>query len=1304
LVELLNPHSVAFAGSAAHSAFRLSRLQQQIAGDHTSLDLHSRFVYLVSLSEAPTPERIDRLQALLNADAVIDCLADLSWPEAKVELGNEAAACDRLVIPHHGTLSPWASKATEILRRCGLDSVVRVERATAYRLYSTDSVPDSALEVLHDRMTQDVVHTLDEAWGDRLEGQYRPLNVIELGDDPLRTMAEVNQNLGLALSEDEIEYLVAAYRDLERNPSDAELMMFAQANSEHCRHKIFRGSWVIDGEAQSLSLFDMIRETHRCTPDGVLSAYSDNAAVFSGGNGFRWQADVQSGVYEHVDTEVHVQIKAETHNHPTAISPFPGAATGSGGEIRDEAATGRGARPKLALSGFSVSELHLPELARPWETDTHRPGHLATSLQIMIEGPIGAAAYNNEFGRPALTGYFRTLTQNSFGQTWGYHKPIMLAGGLGNIAPEQVLKHEVPVGAKVVVLGGPAMLIGLGGGAASSAQSGASNSELDYASVQRENPEMERRCQQVIEFCIAQGDANPIISIHDVGAGGLSNAIPEILDADQRGGLIDLRSLPTADSRLSPMELWCNEAQERYVLAIRAEAVDSLLAACQRERCPVAVVGEATADGHFLLQDPAHADSQAPVDLPMEVLLGKTPQMHRDVNRWQRQAAEHESNHADLSELLNESIDRVLRLPAVGSKQFLITIGDRSIGGLTVRDQMVGPWQVPVADVAVSARDFHGYQGEAMAMGERAPVAIYDAPASGRMAIAEALTNLAAAPIDDIRRVKLSANWMAAAGEKGQDADLYDTVKAIGMELCPQLGLGIPVGKDSLSMRAKWQHEGEEQQVSAPVSLIVSAFAPVEDIRRCLTPELDIQEESTLLLIDLGAGQQRLGASAWAQVWQQDGGAVADVHDAAQLKAFFDSVQALNRAGHLLAYHDRSDGGLLVSLLEMAWAGRCGLDVTLTDDEDAIAALFNEELGAVIQVRNADIPAVRQCLSDAGLAHCVHEVARPAAHGDLLLKQGARTLIKRELAQLQQVWSETSRSIAGLRDNAHCVDEEYDRLNDWQAPGLKPELSFELKAPAVHSARPQVAILREQGVNGHMEMAAAFHQAGFTAVDVHMSDLLSGRFTLDQFQGLAACGGFSYGDVLGAGQGWAKSILFNNALRDQFEAFFQHPDRFALGVCNGCQMMSTLAPLIPGAENWPRFMRNRSEQFEARLSLVEVMESPSIFLQGMQGSRIPVAVAHGEGRAEFHRGALDQQQHCLRYVENDGSVAGRYPANPNGSPDGITGLCNRDGRVTIMMPHPERLLRAMNFSWAPTHWGEHSPWQQMFNNARGWLA
>lgn len=1301
MVELLNPHSVAFAGSAAHSAFRLSCLRQQMAGDHTSLDLHSRFVYLVSLAETPTAQQVERLQALLNADHVISSLADLTWPKA-VDAAH--VSHDRLVIPHHGTLSPWASKATEILKRCGLDQVLRVERAIAYRIESNGHVSDDCLAVLHDRMTQDVVASLEAAWGDSLEGQHRPLQLIELGDEPQQVMEQVNRSLGLALSDDEIEYLVAAYRELGRNPSDAELMMFAQANSEHCRHKIFRGSWVIDGQEQSHSLFDMIRETHRCTPDGVLSAYSDNAAVFAGGAGFRWQADVNTGVYEHVDTEIHVQIKAETHNHPTAISPYPGAATGSGGEIRDEAATGRGARPKLALSGFSVSELHLPDQARPWETKTHRPEHLATSLQIMIDGPIGAAAYNNEFGRPALTGYFRTLTQNTFGQTWGYHKPIMLAGGLGNIAPEQVLKHEVPVGAKVVVLGGPAMLIGLGGGAASSAQSGASNSDLDYASVQRENPEMERRCQQVIEYCIAQGDANPIISIHDVGAGGLSNAIPEILDADARGGRIDLRRLPTADTRLSPMELWCNEAQERYVLAIKAEAVDALLAACQRERCPVAVVGEATADGHFLLADPAHADGQAPVDLPMEVLLGKTPQMHRDVRRWQRQGTAHAAEALASSELLSESIDRVLRLPAVGSKQFLITIGDRSIGGLTVRDQMVGPWQVPVADVAVSARDFHGYQGEAMAMGERSPVAIYDAPASGRMAIAEALTNLAAAPIDDIRRVKLSANWMAAAGEKGQDADLYDTVKAIGMELCPQLGLGIPVGKDSLSMRAKWQHEGEAQQVSAPVSLIVSAFAPVEDTRRCLTPELDIQATSVLLLIDLGAGQQRLGASAWAQVWQQDGGAVADVHDAAQLKAFFETIQHLNRAGHLLAYHDRSDGGLLVTLLEMAWAARCGLDVKVNDNDDILAALFNEELGAVIQIRHDDLALVQQAFDAAGLGAYVHTVAVPAAHGQLNLQQGERTLLKRDLAELQQIWSETSRTIAGLRDNAHCVDEEYERLDDWQAPGLKPELSFELQAPAVVSSRPQVAILREQGVNGHMEMAAAFHRAGFTSVDVHMSDLLSGRFNLEQFQGLAACGGFSYGDVLGAGQGWAKSILFNLALRDQFEAFFQRSDRFALGVCNGCQMMSTLAPLIPGAEHWPRFIRNRSEQFEARLSLVEVMPSPSVFLQGMEGSRIPVAVAHGEGRAQFQQTMVDQQQQCLRYVENDGSVASRYPANPNGSPEGITGLCNSDGRITIMMPHPERLLRAMNFSWAPAHWGEHSPWQQMFNNARAWAG
>lgn len=1325
---VLKAHAIAFRGSAAHSPFRLQRLLQQFAEkyaealahrhdmtqplaplqDSKTLCLASQHVYLLWSTTPLNHEQCLRAMNLLGAAGAFDRLDRCELSGCTLASADEIkvaaeAGQNYLIVPHHGTISPWSSKATEILRRCGLEQVLRVERATHYRVSLKTEPPKEALTVLFDRMTQDVLGTLDEALQQSFGGAARPLQRVVLGDQPQQALNEANRQLGLSLSADEIDYLVAEYQSLGRDPTDAELMMFAQANSEHCRHKIFRGSWEIDGEAQELSLFDMIRNTHRTTPDGVLSAYSDNAAVFVGGDGQRFQADPENLDYGWVKSPIHVQIKAETHNHPTAISPYPGAATGSGGEIRDEAATGRGARPKAALSGFSVSDLLIPGQTHAWEQDVGRPGHLASALQIMLEGPIGAASYNNEFGRPALCGYFRTLTQLAHGQCWGYHKPIMLAGGYGNIAPEHVLKQPVPVAAKVIVLGGPAMLIGLGGGAASSAQSDAANVALDYASVQRDNPEMQRRCQQVIEQCLARGDANPILSIHDVGAGGLSNAIPELLDADGRGGIIDLNAIPTADTRLSPMELWSNEAQERYVLAVAADAVETLLELCERERCPVAVVGEATADGHFQLQhgDAAQTDDRAPVDLPLSMVLGKTPQMHRQVERWRRPVLVEDQPWCQHD--LAISVERVLRLPAVASKQFLITIGDRTIGGLSVRDQMVGPWQVPVADVAVTARDFQGFAGEAMAMGERTPLAVHNAPASGRMAVAEALTNLAAAPIADIRHVKLSANWMAAAGEPGQDADLFDTVHAVGMTLCPELGLGIPVGKDSLSMRVSWQSDQGPSQVSSPVSLIVSAFAPVSDVRHVLTPQLHAR--GRLLLIDLGAGRQRLGGSALAQVWQRQGGAVPDLEHPLMLRRFFTTIQSLNQQQRLLAYHDRSDGGVLTTLLEMAWAGHCGIQLDLASIENPHAFLFNEELGAVIQVDDAELATVRQAFTDAGLDSCVTELGTVNDSSELCITLDGVPLYREELARLECIWAETSHAIARLRDNAAAVDEEYQRLEDWQRPGLTPRLSFPLiQAPAVLRGRPRVAILREQGVNGHMEMAAAFQRAGFQAVDVHMSDLLAGRQRLLDFQGLVACGGFSYGDVLGAGQGWAKSVLFNTALNEQFAEFFQRLDRFALGVCNGCQMLSTLAPLIPGADHWPRFERNRSEQFEARLSLVEVTPSPSLFLEGMAGSIIPVAVAHGEGRAVFAEGLPDITQRCLRYVENDGQVASAYPANPNGSPEGITGLCNRDGRITIMMPHPERLLRQLNFSWAPSEWGEVSPWQRMFDNARKWCG
>ncbi|GAB4181749.1 MAG: phosphoribosylformylglycinamidine synthase [Wenzhouxiangellaceae bacterium] len=1278
---VLNPHTLILGGAPAYSSFRLQRLRrrlERLGSKPASVAAH--YFYIVELRQALDEMDQTRLLELLQADA--------QWRPP-----DDAAY---FVLPHAGTLSAWSSKAGDILKRCGLSAVQRVERGIVYELPGLESITDEALELLHDRMTQDVFPRLDPVSGMSVTNEARPLTIIDLGDDPDGALQQANHTLGLALSEDEIAYLVQHYSELGRSPSDAELMMFAQANSEHCRHKIFRADWTIDNEPQTISLFDMIRVTHRETPDGVLSAYSDNAAVFVGGPGSRLQVVGGDQEYRLITDEIHVQIKAETHNHPTAISPLPGAATGSGGEIRDEAATGRGARTKAALSGFTVSDLHIPADEQPWEAPFPVPQHLASSLQIMIDGPIGAAAYNNEFGRPALCGYFRTLSCERFGRWWGYHKPIMLAGGYGNIAPAQVHKQAVVPGAHVIVLGGPALLIGLGGGAASSQHSGSASAQLDYASVQRANPEMQRRCQQVIESCVAMAEANPILSIHDVGAGGLSNAIPELLHADGCGGKIDLARIPRADPQLSPMELWCNEAQERYVLAIMPEHLPAFAESCERERCPYADVGVATADGHLLL---ARAGDPAAVDLSLSMVLDKAPRMHREVTRWSRQAQPHQWTDSDLE----ASIGRVLRLPAVGSKSFLITIADRTIGGLTVRDQMVGPWQVPVADVAVTARDFIGAAGEAMAMGERSPLAIYDAPASGRMAVGEAMTNLAAAPIADLKTVKLSANWMAAAGEEGQDADLYDTVRAVGIELCPQLGLGIPVGKDSLSMRVHWQEQGQQRGVHAPVSLIVSAFAPVSDVRRTLTPQLEIDGDTELLLIDLG--RQRLGGSALAQVWQCDGGPVADLDHPHQLKALFETIQQLNREGMLQAYHDRSDGGVLVSLLEMAWAGHCGIEIQVPDEHELMPFLFNEELGAVIQVRKADLTTVDALLQAAGLATHTMSLARVAVHGDLVIHHRGQCLHRASLAGLHQCWAETSRALARLRDDPDSVDEEYQRLSDWSDPGQRPRLSFKLTAPpAVVRGSPAVAILREQGVNGHMEMAAAFMQAGFRAVDVHMSDLHAGRRSLEEFQGFVACGGFSYGDVLGAGLGWAKSILYHAGLREQFARFLERDDRFALGICNGCQMLAGLRELVPGSDHWPVFVRNRSEQFEARQSLVEITPSPSLFMRDMEGSVIPVAVAHGEGRAQFASAALPEKYVCMRYVENDGEVASRYPANPNGSPAGITGLCNTDGRVTLMMPHPERSLRGLNFSWAPSHWGAYSPWRRLFDNARQWCG
>ncbi len=1286
-------------GAPALSDFRRHKLEQRLQ-QHTgrSLQLYGEYVHFGDLSGPLSEAERAKLDRLLRYG-----------PKRAAQQG---AGARILVVPRLGTQSPWSSKATEIAQHCGLHVIRRLERGLIYFLSEAGNPPETALvhqaaEILHDRMTQQVLFDLEAAAQLFEQAAPKPLRQIDLLGEGQAALIRANETLGLALSEAEIRYLMESFSELGRNPTDVELMMFAQANSEHCRHKIFNAAWVIDGQAQPHSLFEMIRNTTAASPRGILSAYQDNAAVMTGWTGTRFLPDPSSRCYTEHREEIAILMKVETHNHPTAIAPDPGAATGSGGEIRDEGATGRGGKPKAGLTGFSVSNLRIPGHIRPWERDHGRPSRLASALEIMLEGPIGAAAFNNEFGRPNLCGYFRTYEQAVPGtegkQLRGYHKPIMLAGGLGNIRPEHIAKQPFPPGTPLVVLGGPALLIGLGGGAASSVASGASAEDLDFASVQRANPEMQRRCQEVIDACCALGPENPILFLHDVGAGGLANALPELVKDGGRGGRFQLRAVPNDDPGMSPLEIWCNEAQERYVLAIAAERLQQFQAICERERCPYAVVGEALEEERLILED-AHFGNR-PIDLPLSLLFGNPPRMERVVERRPVQGKALPVADWDL----REAALRVLRLPAVADKTFLITIGDRSVTGLVARDQMVGPWQVPVSDVAVTAADFFGVQGEAMALGERTPVAVLDAPAAARMAVGEVITNLAAARIPQLSQIRLSANWMAAAGHPGEDAALFDAVRAVGMELCPALGIAIPVGKDSMSMKTVW----EDRVMTAPLSLIISGFAPVSDVRATLTPQLRRdQGETELFLIDLGQGRNRLGASALAQVYDQIGETVPDLDDPPRLKQFFSAIQRLAQEALLLAYHDRSDGGLFVSLCEMAFAGRCGLDIDLTPlASQALPALFSEELGAVIQVRRSDRAAVERILRESGLDRCSHRIGTPQDSEQLRFYHGGRLVLDGSRVEFQEAWSETSWLMQRLRDHPQCADEERARIRA-RDPGLQPVLTFDPEedpaAPYVQrGVRPRVAVLREQGVNGQIEMAAAFHLAGFESVDVHLSDLLAGAVSLAGFQGLVACGGFSYGDVLGAGEGWAKTILFHPRARDQFQAYFERTDRFALGVCNGCQMLSNLRELIPGTDHWPHFVRNRSEQFEARTLLVEVLDSPSILLQGMAGSRLPIAVAHGEGQAEFRDEAQLARAApwvALRFVENDGTIAERYPANPNGSPQGITGLTNEDGRITIMMPHPERVFRTLQQSWHPADWGETGPWMRLFRNARRWVA
>ena len=1332
-------HISTFEGGNALSAFRVQQLlpRLQVINDRIT-GIAARFVHLVASEQQPDAATRERLAALLT-------YGDPYTGPSEGEL--------LLVSPRFGTVSPWASKATDIAHNCGL-ALKRVERVTEYVITLKQPLLGKAAlseeqrlavaALLHDRMTESVMFERAQAAGLFTELQAQAMEYVDVLGGGRAALETANTQFGLALADDEIDYLVNAFTGLKRNPTDVELMMFAQANSEHCRHKIFNAQFTIDGVAQEKSMFGMIRNTHQLAPQHTVVAYSDNASVMEGHVVERFNAasaQGQSVAYAKSEATHHVLMKVETHNHPTAISPFPGASTGAGGEIRDEGATGRGSKPKAGMTGFTVSRLVFDDTQ---STEFGKPEHIASPLQIMVEGPLGGAAFNNEFGRPNLVGYFReyeqTIESDVDSIRRGYHKPIMIAGGLGVIDAKLTKKIEFPAGTLLIQLGGPGMRIGMGGGAASSMATGANAAELDFDSVQRGNPEIERRAQEVINHCWAQGAANPILAIHDVGAGGLSNAFPELTNDAGRGARFDLRKVPLEESGLAPKEIWSNESQERYVLAIAPESLEQFKAFCERERCPFAVVGVATEERQLVLSDEGQP---TPVDMPMDVLLGKPPKMHRDVKTVARQF-----KPVDLTGVsLQQAAIEVLAHPTVASKRFLITIGDRTVGGLSHRDQMVGPWQVPVADCAVTLADYKGFAGEAMSMGERTPLAALDAPASGRMAVAEAITNLLAAPIE-LPRVKLSANWMAACGEAGEDAALYETVKAVGMELCPALGISIPVGKDSLSMRTQWKDEsGQAKKVTSPVSLIVSAFASLSDVRGTLTPQLDASvDDSTLVLIDLGKGQNRMGGSILAQVLNQVGDSVPDVDDAQDLKNLVNAVNALRAQGKILAYHDRSDGGLFASVCEMAFAGHVGValnvDMLVTEgngisdsraeygdsknwaqqvsarrEELTLKALFSEELGVVLQVRTAERNEVMQTLREHGLSKHSHFIGktRPAGaaldvgKGEIQVWRDTKNVFSASLSDLHQVWDAVSWKICQRRDNPACADAEHAAAGAPSDPGAHVSLSFDpaenVAAPFLNLSRPKVAILREQGVNSHVEMAYAFTEAGFEAYDVHMTDLQSGRAQLGDFKGVVACGGFSYGDTLGAGIGWARSITFNPVLAEQFKGFFGRNDTFGLGVCNGCQMFAELADIIPGAEAWPRFTTNQSERFEARLSMVEVLDSPSLFLQGMAGSRLPIAVAHGEGYANFkYRGQPDQAIAAMRFVDHFGAATEAYPFNPNGSPGGLTAVTTADGRFTAMMPHPERVFRNVQMSWTSGDKSEFSPWMRLWRNARKWVG
>ncbi len=1340
-------------GADALPPFRQQRLLATLAAQGIELDsIEAQFLHFIWSENPLNAKDQEILVSLLTYGQPFQSTLREGKSWFGISKGGSTELRGVIVIPRLGTVSPWASKATDIAQQCGLQ-ILRIERGVQFSWKSKNTLTADqlgrVLAALHDRMTEVVIDSAESANALYQTLDDRPLKRIPVLSQGRVALDQANQELGLALSEDEITYLTENFTRLNRNPSDVELIMFAQANSEHCRHKIFNASWTIDGNDQERSLFAMIRNTHQLQPEGTIVAYSDNSAVMAGCEAETWVPQGADHRYEKNTRLVHTLMKVETHNHPTAIAPFSGASTGAGGEIRDEGATGIGGRPKAGLTGFSVSNLNLPGSDLPWEQEQYgKPERIATPLQIMIDGPLGGAAFNNEFGRPILGGYFRVFEQTFDGTRRGYHKPIMIAGGIGSIDSIHTHKKAIQSGHLLIQLGGPGMRIGMGGATGSSVATGTNTADLDFDSVQRGNPEMERRAQEVINACRALGEHNPIVSIHDVGAGGLSNAFPELVDGSGLGAKFKLRSIPLEESGMSPAEIWCNESQERYVLAIEAKDLDLFASFCERERCPFAVVGEATTERYLQLLDSkqnADSDSALPIDMPMEVLLGKPPRMHRDVQRLTRQFPELNVTDADLA----QSIAWVLQQPTVASKSFLITIGDRTVGGLNARDQFVGPWQVPVADCAVTLMDYKGYRGEVMTMGERTPVAVIDAPAAARMAVGEAITNLLAADIRRLEDVKLSANWMAACGTPGEDAKLYDSVKAVGMELCPALGISIPVGKDSLSMATEWKEGAETKKVVAPVSLIISAFASVQDVRKTATPLLKLRNqdgsalETELILIDLGRGKNRMAGSILAQVLNQSGRLAPDLDYPKDLKALAAAIIELRKENMLLAYHDRSDGGLLACVAEMAFASHSGISINVDmiaidrgqepdygdaknwaqqvsgrRHEQTLRALFNEELGAVIQISRENRDAVFSVLRKFGLSAFSHVIGKPNTNGRIEIWRDAKNIFAEPREVLQKMWANTSYQIARLRDNPACADSEFALLDNLADPGMSPKLTFDpaedIAAPYISKgARPKVAILREQGVNSHVEMAYAVNLAGFDSYDVHMSYLLSGKAKLDDFRGLIACGGFSYGDVLGAGEGWAKTILFNQRLRDEFSSFFNRQDSFALGVCNSCQMMSNLAGIIPGAESWPKFTRNQSEQYEARLVMAEVLASPSIFTQGMEGSQIPIAIAHGEGFANFsQQGNLErivqQGLSVMRFVDHQGNPTEVYPMNPNGSPGGLTGVTTPDGRFTVMMPHPERVFRAVQMSWCPSEWlnipDGASPWMWLFRNARRWAS